>query len=420
MLEVIQSIMSLGAVVMLPIVMTILGIIFRMPLGRAIKAGLMIGIGFAGLGLVIGLLMTTVQPAIDYYRSLNTGGFTTVDVGWAAMGAAAWSVPFAALAILLIVLINLVMIVLKWTNVLNVDIWNYIHFLVPGTLAYALTGNFWVGLAVTVGLSVVALIFGQLIAPAWQKYYGLEGTTCTTLSFITFAWPFGMLVNKVLGSIPGVKKIDISMDKVGDRLGFFGDTAFIGLLVGAFLGVLTRQSWQGVLMMGMGIAAVLVLLPRMVSVMMEGLSAVGSGAHAFTKKRLGKDKDGNDRELNIGMDVALALGDPTAITTTVLMIPLAILYAFLIPGMTYFPVGLLTVIVYMVPMISLGCQGNLFRTIVGSALFLLFVEFAANLFAPEATQMMQATGVEVNGVVTDAFFGYNLPNVLISLISRLF
>lgn len=420
MLEVIQSIMSLGAVVMLPIVMTILGIIFRMPLGRAIKAGLMIGIGFAGLGLVIGLLMTTVQPAIDYYRSLNTGGFTTVDVGWAAMGAAAWSVPFAALAILLIVLINLVRIVLKWTNVLNVDIWNYIHFLVPGTLAYALTGNFWVGLAVTVGLSVVALIFGQLIAPAWQKYYGLEGTTCTTLSFITFAWPFGMLVNKVLGSIPGVKKIDISMDKVGDRLGFFGDTAFIGLLVGAFLGVLTRQSWQGVLMMGMGIAAVLVLLPRMVSVMMEGLSAVGSGAHAFTKKRLGKDKDGNDRELNIGMDVALALGDPTAITTTVLMIPLAILYAFHIPGMTYFPVGLLTVIVYMVPMISLGCQGNLFRTIVGSALFLLFVEFAANLFAPEATQMMQATGVEVNGVVTDAFFGYNLPNVLISLISRLF
>ena len=420
MLEVIQSIMSLGAVVMLPIVMTILGIILRMPLGRAVKAGLMIGIGFAGLGLVIGLLMTTVQPAIDYYRSLNTGGFTTVDVGWAAMGAAAWSVPFAALAILLIVLINLVMIVLKWTNVLNVDIWNYIHFLVPGTLAYALTGNFWVGLAVTVGLSVVALIFGQLIAPAWQKYYGLEGTTCTTLSFITFAWPFGMLVNKVLGSIPGVKKIDISMDKVGDRLGFFGDTAFIGLLVGAFLGVLTRQSWQGVLMMGMGIAAVLVLLPRMVSVMMEGLSAVGSGAHAFTKKRLGKDKDGNDRELNIGMDVALALGDPTAITTTVLMIPLAILYAFLIPGMTYFPVGLLTVIVYMVPMISLGCQGNLFRTIVGSALFLLFVEFAANLFAPEATQMMQATGVEVNGIVTDAFFGYNLPNVLISLISRLF
>lgn len=415
MLDVIQSIMNLGAVVMLPIVMTLLSIIFRVPVGRAIKAGLMIGIGFAGLGLVIGLLMTSVKPAIDYYKSLDTGGFTTVDVGWAAMGASVWSVPFAALAILLIVLVNLVMIVLKWTNVLNVDIWNYIHFLIPGTLAYALTGSFWVGLLVTVGLSVVSLVVGQIIAPYWQEYYGLEGTTCTTFSFITFAWPVGVLVNKIIGAIPGLKKIDISMDKVGEKLGFFGDTAFIGLIVGAFLGILTRQPWEGVLMMGMGIAATLVLLPRMVSVMMEGLSIVGTGAHTFMKKRVGAD-----RELNIGMDVALSLGDSTAITTTVLMIPLAILYAFIIPGMTYFPVGLLTVIVYMVPLISLGCKGNLFRTLVGSALFLLFVQFAANLFAPEATEMMRATGVAVDGMVTDGFFGFNLANVIISFINRLF
>lgn len=414
MLEVIQSILKLGAVVMLPIVMTVLGIIFRIPLGRALKAGLMIGIGFSGLGLVIGLLMKTVEPAIEYYKGLDTGGFTTVDVGWAAMGASAFSVPFAALAILVIVLVNLVMIILKLTNVLNVDIWNYIHFLIPGTLAYALTGNFWVGLGVTVALSVVSLIVGQIIAPHWQKYYGLEGTTCTTFSFITFAWPVGLLMDKLLGAIPGVRKIDISMEKVGEKLGFFGDTAFIGLIVGMFLGVLTQQSWQGVLMMGMGIAATLVLLPRMVSVMMEGLSTVGSGAHEFMAKRVGQDRD-----LNIGMDIALALGDSTAITTTVLMIPLSILYAFIIPGMTYFPVGMLTVIVYMVPLVSLGCKGNLFRTLIASAVFLLFVQFAANQFAPEATLMMKATGVEVHGIVTDGFFGYNLANVLMSTVHQL-
>lgn len=415
MLEVIQSIMNLGAVVMLPLVMTVLGLIFRMKIGKAIKAGLMIGIGFAGLQLVIGLLMKSVEPAITYYKGLDTAGFTTVDVGWAAMGASVWSVPFAALAILLIVLVNLVMIALKWTNVLNVDIWNYIHFLIPGTLAYALTGSFWIGLVVTVALSVVSLIVGKIIAPHWQKYYGLDGTTCTTFSFITFAWPVGVLVDKVIGSIPGLKKIDFDMEKVGEKLGFFGDTAIIGFIVGAFLGILTRQPWEGVLTMGMGIAATLVLLPRMVSVMMEGLSAVGTGAHEFMKRRVG-----NDRQLTIGMDVALALGDPTAITTTVLMIPLSIAYAFIIPGMTYFPVGLLTVIVYMVPLISLGCRGNLFRTIIGSALFLLFVQFAANLFAPEATEMMRATGVQVDGTVTDGFFGFNLANVIISTLNRIF
>lgn len=414
MLDVIQGIMNLGAVVMLPIVMMILGLIFRMKVGKTIKAGLMVGIGFAGLQLVIGLLMTTVQPAITYYQGLGTSRFTTVDVGWAAMGAAAWSVPFAAPAILLIVLVNLALILLKWTRVLNVDIWNFIHFLIPGTLVYALTNNFFLGLATTVGLSIITLFIAQKIAPKWQEFYGLQGTTCTTFSFISFSYPLGVMINALFDRIPKVRDIDISLDKVGDRLGFFGDTAFIGVIVGAFLGVLSRQSWNTVLTMGMGVAAVLVLLPKMVAVMMEGLSLIGDGANEFMKKRLGENSD-----LYIGMDVALALGDPTAITVTVFLIPLAILFAFLIPEMSYFPVGLLTVIVYMVPFFSLACRGNLFRTLISSAIFLFIVEVCANVFAVQATAMMHATGVEVTGTVTDGFFGFNLATVLVSLIDML-
>ncbi len=413
MLDVIKAIMNLGAAVMLPIVMTILGLIFRMKIGKALKAGLMIGIGFTGLQVIITLMMATVEPAINYYKGMDSSGFTTVDVGWAAIGAASWSVPFAAIAVLLIVGINLVLVLLKWTKVLNVDIWNFIHFLIPGTLAYALTGNFWIGLVITVGLSVVSLFVAQWIAPRWQEFYGLEGTTCTTLSYITFPLPLAIGFNWLIDRIPVVRDIDISLDKVSEKLGFFGDTAFIGMLVGALLGLLTRQSWQTVLTMGIGIAAVLVLLPKMVSVMMEGLSAIGQGAQAFMKRRLG-DK----AELYIGMDVALSLGDPTAITTTVILIPLAILFAFIIPGMTYFPVGLLTGIVYMVPMFSLASKGNLFRTLLSSAIFLYIVLFFANVFAPEATLMMNATGVSVNGQVTDGFFGYNLANVLISGLHR--
>jgi len=411
MLEIIQGIMNLGAVVMLPIVMTILGLIFNMKLGRALKAGLMVGIGFKGLQLVIGLLMETVEPAIQYYKGLETSGFTTVDVGWAAMGASSWSVPFAAPAILLIVIINIILVVTKKTKVLNVDIWNYIHFLIPGTLAYALSGSAAIGLAVTVGLSIINLFIAEKIAPHWIAYYGLEGTTCTTFSFISFTYPFGVLINKIIDRIPGLKDVDISLETVSEKFGFFGDTAIIGLIVGLFLGFLTKQSWQIVMIMGIGIAAVLVLLPKMVSVMMEGLSAVGTGAQNFMKKKVGEDS-----ELYIGMDIALGLGDPTAITTTVILIPLAILYAFLIPNMSYFPVGLLTVIVYIVPLLAMASNGNLLRTLISSAIFLLIVEICANIFAPEATAMMHATGVTVEGTVTDGFFGFNLANIIISLI----
>lgn len=49
---IVSSIIDTGAVVMLPIVMTILGLVFRVPFGKSLKAGVTIGIGFAGLSVM--------------------------------------------------------------------------------------------------------------------------------------------------------------------------------------------------------------------------------------------------------------------------------------------------------------------------------------------------------------------------------
>ncbi|MBC3640905.1 PTS galactitol transporter subunit IIC, partial [Klebsiella sp. Kps] len=84
-----------------------------------------------------------------------------------------------------------------------------------------LTNNAWIGLGVVLVLSVIDLIVAQHIAPKWQEYYGLTGTTCSTLSYITSAWPIAIGLNWVIDKIPGVRKIDISMEKFGNRLGFF-------------------------------------------------------------------------------------------------------------------------------------------------------------------------------------------------------
>ena len=183
--------------------------------------------------------------------------------------------------------------------------------------------------------------------------------------------------------------------------------------MGVGLALLTKQDWQTVLAMGVGISAVLVLLPKMAAVLVEGLATVGAGAQKFMQAKIGQDA-----ELYIGMDISLGLSDPTAVTTTAFLIPLAVLFAFLIPNMSYFPVGLLTSIVHMVPLLAMTSRGNVLRTLISGALLLLMVQIFANAFAPEATAMMQATAVSVEGTVTDGFFGYNIANVIISLFSR--
>jgi len=172
-ISIIHTIFNLGASAILPIVIALLGIFFRMKISEAIKSGLMVGVGFIGLTLVVKLLSSSLEPAVNHYAKLGSG-YTILDVGWPAVGAASWVAPFAALAIPLGLAINLLLVRLKLTRTMNVDIWNYMHFLIPGALAYFLFGSFWLGLAITLLMSVVALFVGDLIAKRWQDYFGLE------------------------------------------------------------------------------------------------------------------------------------------------------------------------------------------------------------------------------------------------------
>lgn len=384
-----------------------------MKLGHAIKSGLLVGIGFQGLVLAVNLLISSIQPVMDYYSEMGSG-YDALEVGFAALGAASWTVPFAVFVIPAIIIVNLILVRLKITKVLNVDIWNFMHFLVPGALAYALSGSAAIGFFVAVACGIIALFFAQWLAPKWGEFFGLEGTTCTTLSFCAWVYPISYGLNKVFDMIPGVKSIDVNVDKLGDKLGMFGDPAVIGLIVGAFLALITQQEFGTLLTIAMGVAAAMVLIPRMVSVMMEGLTPMGNAANDYMHRKIGDDAD-----IYIGMDIALGLGDPACITCTAIMIPVTILLAFLVPGMRFFPLGILAEVCYLAPMCVLASKGNIFRTLLCMTVIMFVTLFFANMFVPEATQMLSVTGVDFEGMVTASHFGWNPGNLIVSLIHSL-
>lgn len=408
-----QTFIGLGAAVLLPVVICILGLFFRMPIGQAVKAGLSVGIGFSGLVLVINLLITTIKPVMDYYEALGSG-YNVLEIGFAALGGAAWTVPFAVAAIPAIVIVNLILVRLKLTKVLNVDIWNFMHFLVPGALAYALFDSIAIGFFTTLLMSVITLFFSQWEAPKWGSFFGLEGTTCTTLAFCAWVYPIGAAINKIIDVIPGLNKIDVEMSSIEERLGVFGEPAIIGLCVGIFLGVLTAQPIPVILTICMGVATVMVLIPRMVGIMMEGLSPIGSFANTYMKSKVGEDAD-----VYIGMDIALGLGDPACITCTAIMIPMTIILAFLVPDMHFFPLGILAEVCYLAPMCVLASNGNIFRTLVTMTILMYMTLFLANAFADEATLMMSVTGVHIDGMVTASHFGWNPGNIIISFVHNI-
>lgn len=413
-LTITQQILSLGATTLLPIIIAFLGIIFGMKLSRALKSGLFVGIGFAGLNLVVGLLTATISPISEYYAKLGKG-FTTMDLGFAATGAAAWTVPFAPVMILLFILTNIIMITVFKRKVLNIDIWNYIHFLIPGALVYGLFGNMFAGILTALICFIIAMIVAERIAPKWQDFFQLEGTTCSTFSFITFMYPLSVLINKGIDHIPGLKDADFDMDRLENRMGIFGEPCFVGLIVGIFLGAVTGQPVGTILQTGMGIAAVMILIPRMVSIMMEGITPLGKAANTWMKKHAGKDAS-----FIIGMDISLGLGDPTCVTCTAICIPVTILFAFLIPNMTFFPIGVLTIVCYSTVLCVMASDGNLIRSLICSVISMFIIVFFANLFVPEATTFFHVTGLDLGGKsATDGFFGFNIANILICALHRL-
>lgn len=62
---VIQYIVDLGASVMLPIVIFILGLLLRQGIGKSLRSGITIGIGFVGISLVISLLTENLGAAAE-------------------------------------------------------------------------------------------------------------------------------------------------------------------------------------------------------------------------------------------------------------------------------------------------------------------------------------------------------------------
>lgn len=61
--SVIQFILNLGAAVFVPALMIIIGLIVRMKVRDAVSAGIILGVAFLGMNIVIGFMIEALTPA---------------------------------------------------------------------------------------------------------------------------------------------------------------------------------------------------------------------------------------------------------------------------------------------------------------------------------------------------------------------
>ena len=419
--SVIQFIMDLGGAVFLPIMITLLGLVFGIKFFDSLKSGLRIGIGFIGINTILSLLIGGLDPVVNHYVEAGAG-FTITDIGWEGIASIAWSTKFALIIVPLGMVLNYILIRVRFTKTMDVDIWNYFHFILGAAVAYyvALGMGLSDGVATVIGIVfglltfVCVLKFADMIAPKWQSYYGLEGTTCCN-NDAYLVWLINWAVCKLLDLIPGVKNVRLDLKWVNDKLGSLGETSVITFFVGILLCVITRQDLATTLTVSVTLCAAIILLPRMISLLMEGLVPISNAARKFFQRHLGEEYD-----IYIGMDEALCLGDQPGLECAVIMIPITVVVAFL-PGVGVFPLSALGSLAYTTCMCSLYAEGDLFKIIVSSTASMIYCLYSYTFMAPLATEMAVKAGYIASNatmVTGDSIQEWNC--MLVGIIGKIF
>ncbi|WP_132996401.1 PTS galactitol transporter subunit IIC [Sporanaerobacter acetigenes] len=380
-MKVLDFIVGLGPQVMMPIIITIFGLVLGAKFGKSLRAGLTVGVGFVGLNLVIGLLGGTLGPAAQEMVQRLGLNLTVIDVGWPAAAAIAFASRVGAIIIPIGLLVNILMLVTNTTQTVNIDIWNYWHFAFTGALVQGATGSTALGILAAVLDMIIIMVIADLTAPGIEKYNGLPGISLPH-GFSGAFVPIAIVLNKVLDIIPGINKIEIDAEDLQEKFGVFGEPILIGTILGILIGIGAGYDVKGVLETGITLGAVLVLIPKMAAMLMEGLMPISDAAQSLIERKYkGKGK------MYIGLDSAVGVGHPVTLAVSLVLVPVTILLAAVLPGNKVLPFADLAVIPFMLVMLVPITKGNVFRTfIIGLITISTGLLIATNL-APLHTQM---------------------------------
>lgn len=378
---------DLGATVMMPIIIFIIGLLFRLSFGKALRAGVTVGIGFVGLNLVLNLIWDSVGPVTKILVNQFHLKLSVVDAGWPAAAGLAFATKVGAVVIPFIILVNILMLVTRQTKTVDIDIWNYWHFAFSGAIVMTLTKSLVMGLIAAAIHCIITLRLADISAERVQKEIGIPGVSISHGSGVT-AIPIAWVLDKIYDRIPWLKHSDQKSSTLQKKLGILGEPMIIGLLLGIILGLIVQYDFKKTGELAVSMAALMLLLPRMVKVIMEGLVPISEGAKTFMAKRF----KGSD--FYIGLDSAVTLGHPTTITVAILLVPITLVLAMIIPMNTTLPFGDLAATAFFVALVTPLHRGHLVRTLLTGTFIMAIVLVVASYFAPMITETAVSTGFE--------------------------
>ena len=408
---------SLQSAVLIPLVLFIFALIARMKFSKALRHAILVGVGFIGLMAVVNVFGQGVSPVVQAIAKTTSSKLTITDAGVFTLLLVTWGSKIAVFFIPVGLAVNLLMLWTKLTKTLDVDILNYWVWGISAIAVQALTGSTLLGILAFIINEIVILKIADWTAPKVQEHFQLPGISIPHGNAALWP-PISIAVASILKYIPGLNKVKADPSSIKKRWGTFGEPVILGFILGIILGIIAKYSVAQVLNLAVTIAAVMVLFPKMVAVMMEGLVPISDAVRDFAKSHL-------NREVYVGLDAAVLIGYPEVVATAIILVPLIILMAPILPGNHVLPLADLAIAAPFLISVSMPFlrKGNvIWGVIAGIVIFALALYISGDL-APLYTKAGLESGVAAvpkNATWTSVGAGSNWVTWILVKILKLF
>lgn len=405
-MAVINYILGLGAAIFLPIVMIIIGLCMKMKLKKAIIAGLTLGIAFTGMNVVLSFMFNAISPAASAFVE-NTGiQLTSIDVGWSPMSAIAWAWPYAILLFPLQIVINIIMLALKLTDCLNVDLWNVWGKIFTATMVAAVTGSIALGFVAAAVQVIVELKSADISQKELYRITKIPGVACS--HYMTIQAALLAPINRFLDFVPGINKVNVNAQQLKAKIGVFGENSVMGFIVGALIAGFAGYDVKGILNTAVQVSTALVLFPMVAKLFMQALAPIADATSSMMKKRF------KGREIYIGLDWPFLAGQSELWVAAIILVPIELLLAVIMSKMGFNNViplaGIINVAVIVPALIVTG--GNLVRMIILGIVATPIYLAVASSFSPIITNLAKTVGtIDVPAGQFITYFGVEMPEL---------
>jgi PTS system galactitol-specific IIC component len=293
----------------------------------------------------------------------------------------------------MVLALNLAMLALNLTRTINIDIWNYWHFALVGALVQGVSGSLLLGLAVTALIALYSILAADWSAPHVQRECGLKGISITTLS-INGMLPYAVAANRLVDMVPGVRRINLAPhggpaggDFGARRFGILMEPMAIGALVGVLFGVLAAYDVKRVLELAINVAAVMFILPHCGGLIGSAMEPVSLQLKGIIQRRFPQKT-----VLYVGMDGGVIMQNNAVIVTGLLLMPISIGIAFVLPGNKVLPLGDLANLIAVMSVLVLVSRSNVFRSVIIAIPIVIAYLLISTSLAPLYTTLAAKAG----------------------------